>query len=57
MTEIFGISVQALMGQLIIGLVNAFGKAMFPELSYFTIFVPVALIMAFRPQGLFGRKA
>ncbi|HEY4441033.1 MAG TPA: branched-chain amino acid ABC transporter permease [Candidatus Elarobacter sp.] len=46
----------ALVGSLIIGLVNAFGKAMFPELSYFTIFVPVALIMAFRPQGLFGRK-
>jgi branched-chain amino acid transport system permease protein len=47
----------ALIGSLLIGLVNAFGKAMFPELSYFTIFVPVALIMAFRPQGLFGRKA
>lgn len=46
----------ALVGSLVIGLVNAFGKAMFPELSYFTIFVPVALIMAFRPQGLFGRK-
>ncbi len=46
----------ALAGSLIIGLVNAFGKALFPELSYFTIFVPVALIMAFRPQGLFGRK-
>jgi branched-chain amino acid transport system permease protein len=46
----------ALIGSLVIGLVNAFGKAMFPELSYFTIFVPVALIMAFRPQGLFGRK-
>ena len=46
----------ALVGSLLIGLVNAFGKAMFPELSYFTIFVPVALIMAFRPQGLFGRK-
>ena len=46
----------ALIGSLLIGLVNAFGKALFPELSYFTIFVPVALIMAFRPQGLFGRK-
>ena len=47
----------ALVGSLVIGLVNAFGKALFPELSYFTIFVPVALIMALRPQGLFGRKA
>ena len=45
----------ALVGSLAIGLVNAFGKAMFPEFSYFTIFVPVALIMALRPQGLFGR--
>lgn len=45
----------ALVGSMLIGLVNAFGKAMFPEFSYFTIFVPVALIMAVRPQGLFGR--
>lgn len=45
----------ALVGSIAIGLVNAFGKAMFPEFSYFTIFVPVALIMALRPQGLFGR--
>jgi len=46
----------ALVGSMLIGLVNAFGKAMFPEFSYFTIFVPVALIMALRPQGLFGRN-
>ena len=46
----------ALVGGLLIGLVNAFGKALFPEFSYFTIFVPVALIMALRPQGLFGRR-
>lgn len=47
----------ALVGSMLIGLVNAFGKAMFPEFSYFTIFVPVALIMALRPQGLFGRTS
>ena len=45
----------AFVGSLAIGLVNAFGKALFPEFSYFTIFVPVAIIMAVRPQGLFGR--
>lgn len=45
----------ALVGSMLIGLANAFGKALFPEFSYFTIFVPVALIMALRPQGLFGR--
>jgi branched-chain amino acid transport system permease protein len=46
----------AFVGSIIIGLINAFGKALFPELAYFTIFVPVALIMALRPSGLFGRK-
>lgn len=51
-----GSLVGAFVGSIVIGLVNAFGKALFPELSYFTIFVPVALIMALRPQGLFGRR-
>jgi branched-chain amino acid transport system permease protein len=51
-----GSLVGAFVGSIIIGLVNAFGKALFPELAYFTIFVPVALIMALRPRGLFGRK-
>ncbi len=46
----------AYVGSLIIGLVSTFGKALFPKLSYFTIFVPVAAIMALRPQGLLGRK-
>jgi branched-chain amino acid transport system permease protein len=46
----------AYLGSMIIGLVGTFGKALFPELSYFTIFVPVAAIMALRPQGLLGRK-
>jgi branched-chain amino acid transport system permease protein len=45
----------ALAGSMLIGLINSFGKALFPEFSYFTIFVPVALIMALRPQGLLGR--
>lgn len=51
-----GSLVGAFVGAIIIGLINAFGKALFPELAYFTIFVPVALIMALRPRGLFGRK-
>ncbi|HXX37703.1 MAG TPA: branched-chain amino acid ABC transporter permease [bacterium] len=46
----------AYIGSLIIGLVSTFGKALFPELSYFTIFVPVAAIMALRPRGLLGRR-
>ncbi len=26
-----------------------------PELSYFTLFAPMALVLAVRPTGLFGR--
>ena len=46
----------AFAGSLVVGLVNTFGKALLPQLSYFTIFAPVAIIMALRPQGLFGRR-
>lgn len=46
----------AFVGSMIIGLVDTFGTAVFPQLAYFTIFVPVAAIMALRPQGLFGRR-
>jgi branched-subunit amino acid ABC-type transport system permease component len=28
----------------------------FPELALFTIFAPMALILAVRPSGLFGRE-
>lgn len=45
----------ALIGSLLVGLLDNFGKAMFPELSYFTLFAPMALILAVRPTGLFGR--
>lgn len=45
----------AMVGSLLVGLVDNFGKALFPELSYFTLFAPMALILALRPTGLFGR--
>ncbi len=45
----------ALVGSLLVGLLDNFGKALFPELSYFTLFTPMALILAVRPTGLFGR--
>lgn len=45
----------ALLAAALVGLVDEFGKALFPELGYFTIFAPVALLLAFRPTGLFGR--
>jgi branched-chain amino acid transport system permease protein len=45
----------AMVGSLLVGLLDTFGKALFPELAYFTLFAPMALILALRPTGLFGR--
>ena len=45
----------AMVGSLLVGLLDNFGKALFPELAYFTLFAPMALILATRPTGLFGR--
>ncbi|MGH7766623.1 MAG: branched-chain amino acid ABC transporter permease [Candidatus Binatia bacterium] len=46
----------AFIGGLLIGLLDNFGKALFPELALFTIFAPMAIILAIRPTGLFGRR-
>ena len=46
----------AAIGALIVGLADNFGKALFPEVSYFTLYAPMALILAIRPTGLFGRE-
>lgn len=45
----------AIIGSLLVGLLDSFGKALYPEIAYFTIFGPMAIILAIRPQGLFGR--
>ncbi len=45
----------AFVGSLLVGLVDALGRASFPEFSYFTLFAPVILILLLRPGGLFGR--
>jgi len=44
-----------IVGSLLVGLMDNFGKALFPELSYFTLFAPMAVILSLRPTGLFGR--
>jgi branched-chain amino acid transport system permease protein len=41
---------------LILGQIMSFGLAFAPEYSYFLIFIPMALVLALRPQGLFGRQ-
>jgi len=45
----------AFVGGLLVGLLDTFGKALFPELALFTVFAPMAIILAVRPTGLFGR--
>jgi branched-chain amino acid transport system permease protein len=45
----------AVLGSLLVGLLDSFGKAFFPEFAYFTLFAPMAVILAMRPTGLFGR--
>jgi branched-chain amino acid transport system permease protein len=46
----------AAVGALVVGLADNFGKALFPEISYFTLYAPMALILAVKPTGLFGRE-
>jgi len=45
----------ALIGSLMVGLLDNFGKALFPELSYFTLFAPMIIVLALKPTGLYGR--
>jgi branched-chain amino acid transport system permease protein len=45
----------AFLASLFVGLVDNFGKALFPEFAMFTIFVPMAAVLAVRPTGLFGK--
>ena len=46
----------AAIGALIVGLTDNFGKALFPEVSYFTLYAPMVLLLAVKPTGLFGRE-
>lgn len=43
-------------GALLIGLLLSLGRAYIPEFSYFLVFAPMVLVLAFKPQGLFGRE-
>jgi len=47
----------ALLGSFIIGFLYNFGQALFPELAYIILFLPMLLVLLVRPQGLFGRHA
>jgi branched-chain amino acid transport system permease protein len=47
----------AFIGAFITGFVYTFGVALLPDLAYVILFLPMILVIAFRPRGLFGRFA
>jgi branched-chain amino acid transport system permease protein len=46
----------AMIGALIVGLLDAYGRWLLPEFSYFVLFGPMAALLLFRPRGIFGRE-
>ena len=44
-------------GSFVVGFLYNFGQAMFPELAYVVLFLPMLIVLVVRPQGLFGRQA
>lgn len=47
----------ALVGSLVVGLIDNFGKVFFPEMARFTIYAPMVIILASKPSGLFGSRS
>ena len=45
----------ALIGSFIIGFLYNFGQALFPDLAYVILFLPMVVVLVLRPQGLLGR--
>jgi branched-chain amino acid transport system permease protein len=45
----------AILASLAVGVIDNLGKTFFPEFAYFTLFLPMAAILAVKPTGLFGR--
>jgi branched-chain amino acid transport system permease protein len=47
----------ALVGGLLIGLIDTFGKALFPGLAMFTIYFAMVVVLLVKPSGLLGRSS
>lgn len=46
----------ALVGGLLIGLIDNFGKALFPQYAMFTIYFAMIIVLLIKPSGLLGRS-
>jgi branched-chain amino acid transport system permease protein len=47
----------SLVGSFVVGFLYNFGQAIFPEVAYVVLFLPMLIVLVLRPQGLFGRQA
>src|SRR2546422_626711 len=47
----------SLVGSFVVGFLYNFGQAMFPELAYVVLFLPMLILLGRGPHGLFGRPA
>jgi branched-chain amino acid transport system permease protein len=45
-----------IVGSLVVGMTMTYANAYQPDFAYFSLFVPMALILLWRPRGLFGRE-
>lgn len=46
----------ALLGGILIGVIDAFGKALFPQLAMFSMYLTMIVVLILRPTGLLGRR-
>src|SRR5438128_2341182 len=47
----------AFAGSFFIGFLYTFGQALFPQLAYVILFLPMVAALVLRPKGLFGARA
>lgn len=47
----------AILGSIVIGLVDNYGTAYFPAVAYSALFIPVILVLLVKPQGLLGKPS
>jgi branched-chain amino acid transport system permease protein len=47
----------AMVGALVVGLLDAYGRWLLPEFSYFVLFAPMAVLLLVRPRGIAGKEA
>jgi branched-chain amino acid transport system permease protein len=50
-----GSLIGAFAGSFLVGFVYTFGQTLMPDLAYMILFLPMVVVLAIRPRGLFGR--